>query len=220
MNKKYELIAEKSIDYFGVKLFKIRALISFGLVKAGDEGGYIESEKNLNQEGDAWIFEKGKALGKGTIEGGTIEGGTIWGGTIEGGTIKGGTILGGTIWGGTIWGGTILGGTIWGGTILGGTIKGGTIEGGTIKGGTIEGGTIKNSSDIIVFQNVGSEFGVLTAIREKKEIRIHRGSFNGTLKEFKNAVSNKHSGTLHEKAYLRLADYIEFHFTELHPMEK
>jgi hypothetical protein len=111
VQKRYELIAEKSIEFGGRTLFKIRALISFGSIKAGDEGGYVESEKNIPQDGKGWIFNDGKAMGSGTILGGTIRGGTIWGGTIRGGTIRGGTIWGGTIEGGTIEGGTIRGGT-------------------------------------------------------------------------------------------------------------
>ena len=55
-NRKYELVADKTIDVFGRKLFRIRALISFGSVNAGEEGGYIENEGNLSDEGDAWVY--------------------------------------------------------------------------------------------------------------------------------------------------------------------
>lgn len=39
----------------GSLLYAVVALKSFGIVNAGDVGGYIESEKNLSQEGDAWV---------------------------------------------------------------------------------------------------------------------------------------------------------------------
>ena len=39
-NKKFELTGE-FILFFGIKLFRIRALIDFGDVKSGDLGGYI-----------------------------------------------------------------------------------------------------------------------------------------------------------------------------------
>ena len=55
MNAKYELIAEKSIEVFGKKLFRVRALISFGNISAGDEGGFIEDEKNISVYGNAWV---------------------------------------------------------------------------------------------------------------------------------------------------------------------
>ena len=55
MNKKYELVLDDTIELFGRKLFRIRAKISFGVVKEGELGGYIESEKNLSHSGNAWV---------------------------------------------------------------------------------------------------------------------------------------------------------------------
>ena len=52
--KKYELTAE-FIEKWGKKLFRIKALISFGSVEAGELGGYVEKEDNLAQDGDAWV---------------------------------------------------------------------------------------------------------------------------------------------------------------------
>ena len=52
--KKYELTEETKI--IGDKtLFRIRALRSFGDIKAGDLGGFIENERNLSHEGNAWV---------------------------------------------------------------------------------------------------------------------------------------------------------------------
>lgn len=45
MDKKFELTTDTKM-HFGRKLFRIKALISFGSVKAGDKGGYVESKKN------------------------------------------------------------------------------------------------------------------------------------------------------------------------------
>lgn len=50
--KKYELTSNFKLC-FGRNLFQIRALISFGGVEAGDLGGWIESEDNLAQDGNA-----------------------------------------------------------------------------------------------------------------------------------------------------------------------
>ena len=49
MNKKYELTNE-TISFNNRKLYRIRALKDFSDIKKGELGGYIESEKNLNQE--------------------------------------------------------------------------------------------------------------------------------------------------------------------------
>ena len=54
MSKKYSL-TENKIEWYGKTLFQIKAEISFRNVNKGDLGGYIEKEKNLNQDGDAWV---------------------------------------------------------------------------------------------------------------------------------------------------------------------
>lgn len=55
--KKYELTNEVKVE-FGVTLHRIRALVDIvrNGVKAGDLGGWVEKEPNLNQEHDAWVF--------------------------------------------------------------------------------------------------------------------------------------------------------------------
>lgn len=54
--KKFELTTETKINICGKKLFRIKALISFGLIIAGEKGGWIEKEENLSQYGNAWVF--------------------------------------------------------------------------------------------------------------------------------------------------------------------
>ena len=59
--KKYELVADDKINWFGRTLFRIKALISFTTVTGetiniGDVGGYIEKEDNLSHSGDAWVY--------------------------------------------------------------------------------------------------------------------------------------------------------------------
>ena len=81
---KYKLTNETQ-TYQDSTLYRIESLVdipSIG-VRKGDLGGWVESESNLSQDGDGWIFSPGIVCRGGTIRGGTIEGGTIWGGTIE-----------------------------------------------------------------------------------------------------------------------------------------
>ena len=56
--KKYELTDEFVMHWSGKKLYRIRALVTFGAVVAGQLGGFVESEKNLDQSlyGDAWVY--------------------------------------------------------------------------------------------------------------------------------------------------------------------
>ncbi|HEM5313507.1 TPA: polymer-forming cytoskeletal protein, partial [Streptococcus suis] len=63
MTKKYELVLDDTISFWGWKLFRIRALISFGSVEAGDLGGYIEKEDNLSHDGNAWVYGDAKVWG-------------------------------------------------------------------------------------------------------------------------------------------------------------
>ena len=51
--KKYELTSETKVIN-GVELHRIKALESFGNIKKGELGGWIESEKNLSQDEDAF----------------------------------------------------------------------------------------------------------------------------------------------------------------------
>ena len=152
--KKYELVAEKSIEYFGLKLFRIRALISFGVVSAGEEGGFVESEKNVDQSGNAWVYGDARVSGNAQVSGNAWVYGNAW---------------------------------------------------------------VSGNAQLLWITKVGGELGTLTAFRNSTGgILVTRGYFIGTLDDFRAAVIKKHGGTLHEKGYLGLANYIEWHFAELH----
>ena len=55
MIKKFELDLSSKITVFGIELFRVKALISFGNVKEGELGGYIAKEGNLSHSGNAWV---------------------------------------------------------------------------------------------------------------------------------------------------------------------
>ena len=67
--KKYELTGEFIEHWSGKKLYRIRALVSFGVVVAGQLGGFIESEKNLDQSlsGDAWVYGNAEVYGNARV---------------------------------------------------------------------------------------------------------------------------------------------------------
>jgi carbonic anhydrase/acetyltransferase-like protein (isoleucine patch superfamily) len=62
---KYELTTEKN----EAGLYRIKALrdIPRHGVRAGDLGGFVASEHNLSQEGDAWIGENAKVYGEAKV---------------------------------------------------------------------------------------------------------------------------------------------------------
>ncbi len=55
MNTKFEFTGETKVS-FGITFKQIRALASFGAVAAGEIGGWLEAESNLDISGDAWVF--------------------------------------------------------------------------------------------------------------------------------------------------------------------
>jgi hypothetical protein len=67
--KKYELTSEFIVNFLGIKMFRIKALISFGPVKIGEIGGYVEAEKNLDQSGNAWVYGNARVYGNAQVSG-------------------------------------------------------------------------------------------------------------------------------------------------------
>ena len=69
MNKKFELLLDDTIEVFGRKLFRIKAKINFGVVDAGELGGYIEKEENLSENGNAWVSGNARVYGNAMVYG-------------------------------------------------------------------------------------------------------------------------------------------------------
>ena len=69
--KKYELTDEFIEHWSGKKLYRIKALVSFGVVVAGQLGGFIESEQNLDQSlsGNAWVYGNARVYGDAEVYG-------------------------------------------------------------------------------------------------------------------------------------------------------
>lgn len=61
-NKKYELVKDSPMKIIignsQTTVYRVRALKDFGDVKKGDLGGYIQSEYNLSQYGNCWIYDE------------------------------------------------------------------------------------------------------------------------------------------------------------------
>ena len=66
-DKKYELLIDNYKEFYGRKLYRIRALKDFGNIKKGDVGGYIEKEENLSQKNTCWVYEGAKVFGKAEV---------------------------------------------------------------------------------------------------------------------------------------------------------
>ena len=66
--KKYELTSETKV-FLGKTLYRIKALVQFGNVNAGDLGGWIEKEENLSQSGNAWVYGNAEVSGDARVYG-------------------------------------------------------------------------------------------------------------------------------------------------------
>ena len=54
--KKYKL-TDEFITLGDKKLYRIEALKDFSNVEKGDKGGFVESEENLSQNGNCWVYQ-------------------------------------------------------------------------------------------------------------------------------------------------------------------
>ena len=66
--KKFILTDEK-IEMFGVTLHRIKAVRSFGNVKEGDLGGFVEKEENISEDFEAWVWGDAKVWGNAKVSG-------------------------------------------------------------------------------------------------------------------------------------------------------
>ena len=75
--KKYEFTGVTK-NHMGRILHQIKALVSFGDVKAGDLGGWIEKEENLSQDGDAWVYDDARVYGDARVHGDVLVYDNAW----------------------------------------------------------------------------------------------------------------------------------------------
>ncbi len=74
---KFELTSETKI-VLGRTLYRIRALISFGIVKSGDLGGWVEKAGNIDVSGNAWVYGDAQVYGDARVSGDAQVSGDAW----------------------------------------------------------------------------------------------------------------------------------------------
>lgn len=70
--KKYEFTGEtKQISTINgtVTLNRIKASVTFGNIKSGDIGGWIEKKENLSHDGNAWVYDDAQVYGNARVYG-------------------------------------------------------------------------------------------------------------------------------------------------------
>ena len=61
------ILTDETIEMFGVTLHRIKAVRSFGNVKEGDLGGFVENESNLSHYGSACVFGSARVCGSACV---------------------------------------------------------------------------------------------------------------------------------------------------------
>ena len=99
--KKFELTSETRV-HLGKTLYRIKALISFRNVSAGDLGGFVEKEENLDQSGNAWVCDNAMVYGNAWVSGNAwvCDNARVYGNARVGGDarVSGNARVGGNAW--------------------------------------------------------------------------------------------------------------------------
>ena len=195
--KKFELTTESITNVAGKKLFRIKALIDFEDVKAGELGGYVEKEGNVSQDGNAWISDNAKVSGNAKVFGNARISGDAW--ISDNAKVSGNARISGNAWifgNAEVFGDAEVSGDAW---VFGNAKVFGDAR-------------ISGDADYTLIQGFGTEFRCTTFYRGKnKKIMVNCGCFHGDLEEFRKQVKETRSGKI-AKEYLMIADLMEYHF--------
>ena len=175
--KKYELTGEFIEHQSGKKLYRIRALVSFGVVAAGQLGGFVESENNLDQSlsgdaqvsGNAWVYGDAQVYGDARVYGDAWVSGNV---RVSGNAwVSGNARVYGDAW---VYGDARVYGDAW---VYGDAQVSGNAW---VRSYAV----ISERKMIFWASNVGSEYGTLTVFNGKDGLIVTRGCFTGTADEF------------------------------------
>jgi carbonic anhydrase/acetyltransferase-like protein (isoleucine patch superfamily) len=216
--KKYGLTAE-FIEQWGKKLFRIKALISFGSVEAGELGGYVEKEDNLAQDGDAWVYGNARVYGDAEVYGNAMVYGNarVYGNAEVYGDAE--------VYGNArvyddarVCGDAEVYGNarVCGNAEVCGDAE--VCDDARVCGNARVCGDARVYGDAMVYGNadylligrIGSRFSFTTFFKNKdKGITVSCGCFLGTIAEFRAKVTDTHGNNKHAKIYNLAADMAE-----------
>ena len=175
--KKYELTDEFIEIFGGKKLYRIKALVSFGVVVAGQLGGFIESEKNLDQSlsGNAWVSGNARVYGSARVYGDAwVSGDALVYGNAR---VYGNALVYGSA---RVYGDAWVSGDarVYGNARVYGSAR--VYGDAWVRSHAV----ISEHKMIFWASNVGSENGTLTVFNGKDGLIVTRGCFTGTVDEF------------------------------------
>ena len=178
---KYEILKDEFIEFDGRKLYRIKALKDFRDVRKGTVGGYIESEQNLSQEGDAWVCGDARVSGNAWVYGNARVSGNAWvygNAQVSGNAwVYGNARVSGNAW---VYGNAQVSGNAW---VYGNAQVSGNAR---VSGDAQVSGNawVSGNNAIVWFSNFGTENGTLTVYCGKNGLIATRGCFTGSVEEF------------------------------------
>lgn len=202
--KKYELTNEIKNLPGGVVLYRIRALKDFAGVKAGDLGGFVQSERNLDHDGEAWVTGNAMVYGNAMVmnDARVSENAMV----SENATVRGNAWVNGNA---KIRGNAKVVGDadVFGDSDVCGEAN---LYGEVCIDGNAE---ISKDEDYAVIQGFGRAHRSTTFFRcQDGKVRVQCGCFYGNLDEFRAKVKETHGDSKMAREYLMIADLMELHF--------
>lgn len=214
--KKFELTENCKI-YNQKKLFQIRALRDLDCgVKAGDFGGYVENECNLDQFGDAWVFGNARVFDSARVSGSARVFGDakICGSARVFGNAK---ICGcAQVFGkaeiydcALVHDNAQIFGDAW-------VFSNALIGGNARVGGTAQvGGNARvfSNDDILQITGLGTYGRTTTAFNTRSGVHVNCGCFCGDINQFRKRVEQTRDGKVRAE-YLKFAELVEIYFSK------
>ena len=198
--KKYEL-TDETMTVDGVTYHRIRACKDFDVqgyhVKVGDLGGYVESEYNIDQDGNAWVGGLARIGGHAVIR----DNARVCGNSH----VRGHAVIGGHAWiRDNAWIGDNA--RIGDNAVIGGHA---VIRDNVAIGDNAE---VRKPSHIIVISPIGSRNDYTTFCRSKdNDIIVKCGCFNGNISEFLEKVNKTHGDNKYAAEYRAAAELAKIH---------
>ena len=221
--KKFELTDEFITNAFGNKLFRIKALVDFGTIKAGELGGFVEKEENLSSDDNAWVYGDARVYGNAWVYGNARVYGNAW---VSGNArVSGDALVSGDarvsgnalVYGDAlVYGNARVSGNAWvsgdarvsGNALVSGDAR---VYGDARVSGNAR---VYGNADYAVVTGFGHCFRATTFFRGKDKIlRVQCGCFYGDLAQFREIVKKTHGDSKYAKEYLAIADLMELHFS-------
>ena len=220
--KKFELTSEFTTNIFGTKLFRIKALVDFGDVKAGELGGYLEKEENLDHDGDAWVYGNARVSGDARVFGDAYVSGNAW--------VYGDARVFGDAWvfgDARVFGDAYVFGNarVYGDACVSGNAR--VFDNARVSGNACVSGNARvfdnawvygdacvyGNADYAYAHGFGSVNRTTTFFRlNDGGVGVRCGCFYGTLDEFREKVRETHKESNLAQEYMMLADLMEMRF--------